>query len=77
MCIRNCEASSIFSVFYFTETNTSCPEVQSFGYINEYYKVDQGWLNKEYSLFLKLGRSNLHNDPIILWKKKHKNKKVC
>ncbi|KAL7632490.1 UNVERIFIED_CONTAM: hypothetical protein RMT77_017203 [Armadillidium vulgare] len=57
------------------ETNTSCPEVQSFGYINEYYKVDQGWLNKEYSLFLKLGRSNLHNDPIILWKKKHKNKK--
>lgn len=57
-------------------SNVENPETLSFGFINDFNKVDQGWLFDSQAVFLRLCKSHIHNDPVILWKKKHKGNKV-
>ncbi|KAK4297274.1 hypothetical protein Pmani_030296 [Petrolisthes manimaculis] len=52
------------------------PQVEKFGSYGGFERVDQGWLVKDSVVQLRLCNSTLYNDPVMLFKKKYKNKKV-
>lgn len=51
--------------------NDILPEPDKFGYHNNYYKVERGWLTDETVIQFKL-----FNNPIKLWKNRLQNRKV-
>lgn len=51
--------------------NDILPEPDKFGYHNNYYKIERGWLTDETVIQFKL-----FNNPIKLWKNRLQNRKV-
>ncbi|XP_029676266.1 glycerophosphocholine phosphodiesterase GPCPD1-like [Formica exsecta] len=51
--------------------NDTLPEPDKFGYHNNYYKIERGWLTDETVIQFKL-----FNNPIKLWKNRLQNRKV-
>lgn len=51
--------------------------MEKFGSYGGFERVDQGWLVKDSVVQLRLCNSTLYNDPVMLFKKKYQNKKVC
>ena len=52
------------------------PQVERFGCYGGFERVDQGWLVKDAVVQFRLCSSTLHNDPVMLFKKRHHDKKV-
>lgn len=59
----------------FQEEKDKC-NIATFGEVWGQTRIEAGWLVQDYAVQLKLSTSNINGDPIVMWKKKYKNKQV-
>ncbi|XP_069179920.1 glycerophosphocholine phosphodiesterase GPCPD1 isoform X2 [Procambarus clarkii] len=52
------------------------PQIDHFGSYGGFERVDQGWLVKDSLVQLRLCKSTLYNDPVMLFKRRYQNKNV-